>query len=94
MHSPRLVNATTRALELALGSTAADGDRALRRTIQELCVDAQLAGLRSEELIVLFKATWRARPELGTVTRGELSPVLDRVITMCIEEYYRPAASH
>lgn len=94
MHSPPLLNATARALELALGGPAGDGDRALRDTIQALCTDAQRAGLRSEELIVLFKTTWRSRPELATVTRGELNPVLDRVITMCIEEYYRTAASH
>jgi len=94
MHSPRLLNTTSRALELALGGPAGNGDRALRHTIRELCAEAQRAGLRPEELIVLFKATWRSRPELGTVSRGELTPALDRVITMCIEEYYRTAASH
>lgn len=90
----RNAHSTARALERALGSTDGNGDRALRDTIQELCAEARRAGLRPEELIVLVKATWRSRPELGTVSHGEPNPALDRVITMCIEEYYRTAASH
>lgn len=86
-HQP-IVNATTRAIELALHAQASDGDERLQDTIRQLCADARRLSVRPEELIVLFKMRWRARTGLRVLSREE-SSTLDHVITMCIDEYYR-----
>ena len=88
-HQP-LVNATTRAIELALHPQASDGgDERLQETMRQLCADARRLSVRPEELIVLFKARWRAQADLRVLSREETNSALDHVITMCIDEYYR-----
>jgi hypothetical protein len=89
MYSPPLVTGTTRAIRVALGSPAQDDDADLRSAVQVLCADARRLGVRPEELVVLVKTTWRAHPEVCAMPRHEVHPVLDRVVTMCIEEYFR-----
>ena len=91
MHSPQLVTATTNAIELALGADRPEHDEPLRVAMRRLCADARRSGMRSEELVVLLKLTWRARPELR-VSRAHGSLVLDQVVTLCIQEYYRSGA--
>lgn len=86
--SAPLVNATRHAIELALGGSTSSGDSTLREVVRGLCVDAQRQGLRPEELILLLKMTWRSRPDLSAPRRGETNPVLEHIITVCIEEYY------
>jgi hypothetical protein len=88
MHSPQLANATTDAVELALGTDAPDNDGALRDAIRRLCADARRQDMRPEQLIVLFKMTWRAHPELRT-PQPHRTAVLEQIVTMCIQEYYR-----
>jgi hypothetical protein len=83
-----LVSATTRAIELALRPTTPAGDNDLRDAMRQLCADARRASMRPEDLIILFKATWRARTDWRTLPRNEANAALDHVITMCIEEYY------
>jgi hypothetical protein len=91
-HQP-IVNATTRAIELALHKQSSDGDNRLRETIRQLCTDARRLSVRPEELIVLFKMGWRAHADLQALPRDEANTALDRVITMCIDEYYRGGLS-
>jgi hypothetical protein len=45
--------------------------------------------MRPEELILLLKARWSAHAELRLLPRREAKMALDRVISACIEEYYR-----
>jgi hypothetical protein len=82
-----LVNAATRAIELALHSQRSDDDDRLREAMRQLCVDARRLSMRPEELIILFKLRW-AHTELGALPREDASSALDHLITMCIEEYY------
>lgn len=82
-----IVNATTRAIELALHSQRSDGDARLREAMRRLCAEARRLSMRPEELIILFKLRW-AHTGLGALPREDASSVLDHVITMCIEEYY------
>ena len=89
MHSQRLVHATSHAIELALGTDTPDDDQALRDAMQRLCADARRLNVRPEELIVLFKMTWRSHPELRERPRSDGSSVLEQVVSMCIHEYYR-----
>ena len=85
-----LTSEAKRALELALRPPQGTGNAELHATIRELCASARRQGLRAEELIVLFKKTWAERPELRAMSREETGRLFDAVVTMCVDEYYRP----
>jgi hypothetical protein len=80
--------ATDRTLELALQSDGGTRSLDLQRAMRALCEEARRQGMRAEELIVLFKKTWHARPELQRMSREETGRLFDSVVTMCVEEYY------
>lgn len=86
--SLHLTTATDRALDLALRSDGGEDNLDLQRAMRALCGEARRQGMRAEELIVLFKRTWQARPELQRMSHDEISRVLDSVVTMCVEQYY------
>jgi hypothetical protein len=90
---PSVVDATTRAIQLALRPQSADNGEHLRETMRRLCRDARRLSLRPEELIILFKNRWRAQADRA-LPRGEATAMLDHIITMCIEEYYRDGSGH
>ncbi len=86
-----LATATDRALDVALqpgGGTHRHLE--LQRAMRALCAEARRQGVRAEELIVLFKKTWQARPEVHTMSREDTGRFLEAVVTMCVEEYYDP----
>jgi hypothetical protein len=83
-----LAKATERTLTLALQPDGTSRAVALQRAMRALCEEAHRQGMRAEELIVLFKRTWHARPELHHMSREENAQLFDAVVTMCIEEYY------
>lgn len=87
--SAHLATATDRALALALQPDA-DSNRHLdlQRAMRALCAEARRQGMHAEELIVLFKKTWQARPEVHTMSREDTGRLLDSIVTMCVEEYY------
>jgi hypothetical protein len=85
-----IVNATTRAIELALHAQASDGEDRLREALRQLCADARGLSMRPEELIVLVKMRWRTHAELRALSREDETAALDHIITACIEEYYGP----
>ena len=86
--SAYLTTAADRTLELALRAEGATRTVELQRAMRALCEEARRQGMRAEELIVLFKKTWQARPELQRMSREETSRLLDAVVTMCVEQYY------
>jgi hypothetical protein len=86
--SPNLASATERTLAIALQPDGASRAVALQRAMRALCDEARRQGMHAEELIVLFKKTWHARPELHQMSREETAQLFDSVVTMCIEEYY------
>lgn len=79
------------AVQLALVEYAgapSDGE-ALRRALQELAADARARAVLPETLLVTLKDIWYSLP----VARGPKDPaeqtrILQRVVTMCIKEYY------
>ncbi len=83
-----LTMATHRAVEIALGPPSASDSSELHQVLRDLCAEAHRRGFRAEELIVLFKKTIAARPELQARPREETSRLVDRIVSMCIEEYY------
>ena len=83
-----LTGATQRALEVALRPDGGTRSLDLQQAIRDVCAEARQQGMRAEELIVVFKRAWHARPELQTLSREETGRLLESVITMCVEEYY------
>ena len=65
----------------------ADGQ--LRSDLQEVCGEARRQNMRVEHLIIAFKEAWRGLPESRTLPQGSQgAEFLNRVITLCIAEYY------
>jgi hypothetical protein len=84
--SERALTALRSAMQGHLRETVSDD--ALRRALQPLCIDARRRAVRPEKLILALKNVWGALPELqerNAIRRPEL---LDRIVTICIEEYY------
>lgn len=86
--SLHIANATDRTLELALQPDGASRVVDLQRAMRALCDEARRQGMRAEDLIVLFKKTWQARPEPHHMSREETGQLFDSLVTMCIEEFY------
>jgi hypothetical protein len=64
-------------------------DGALRRAIRVMCDEAHRNGLRAEQLLVILKDAWSSLPEVARLpTGGTRERLLDRIVTMCVEEFY------
>ena len=63
-------------------------DHALRRALHALCLEARSKDLRAEQLIMVFKRAWHTLPESRGPETRKKQAVLDRLITICVEEYY------
>jgi hypothetical protein len=61
----------------------------LRKLAQQLSSDALEAGLRSEELIIAIKESWKSREVVTRARNPErMQGVIDEFISLCITEYY------
>lgn len=63
-------------------------DHSLRRALRALCVEARAKELRAEQLILIFKRVWHSLPESRGGEARKRQNLLDRLITICVEEYY------
>ena len=62
----------------------------LRAALRAVAVEAQARQIRAEQLIVVLKQVWHTVPEVRSApTRDIQDGLLDRLITACIQEYYR-----
>lgn len=87
--SGETVDALRRALRAHLGR--AESDDELRRAVRRMCNELRAKGLQAEQLLVAFKELWQSLPEAQQLPFGPPRyDALDRIITMCIEEYYEP----
>lgn len=87
----RLDEATVAAVRDALRRYLADSTEphALQQALQRLSADAREKHVQAEQLLVQLKETWAALPEVRSMTdTAEQIRVLQRVVTMCIREYY------
>ena len=84
--SERATTAVRSALQAQLRQPS--GDDSLRRALRSLCVEARARELRAEQVIVLFKRAWDTLPESRGTDGRKKQEMLDRVITVCVEEYY------
>lgn len=89
-HSP-LSAAGVTALRSALQACHRDGalDDHLVRAMKLLCVDAHRGGVEAEKLVIAVKEAWASLPEIQNVSHEpDRDALRDRVITLCIREYY------
>jgi len=90
--NPRLLSdagivAVRSALQAQLRGNWPDGT--LRQAIRLLCAEAHGRGLQVEQLLIALKQAWRSIPEAQRIPAGgPREKLLDRLVTMCIEEFY------
>lgn len=79
-------------LRIALVSYVRNGesDADIRDALQQLAGDARARAIQPEEVLVHLKRVWASIP----LTETQTTPVqnahaLQRVVTMCIKEYFR-----
>jgi hypothetical protein len=86
--SEETIAAVRSALERYVGNST-DGDE-LRASLQTISSEARDKSIRAEQLLVVLKDVWYTLPGLrGTIEPTEQVRLLQRVVTMCIGEYYR-----
>jgi hypothetical protein len=69
-----------------------DADGQLRSDLQAVCRAAKRQDMRVEYLIIAFKDAWRSLPEARTLPQGSQGiELLNRIITLCIAEFYASA---
>lgn len=61
---------------------------AVRRQTQAVCTCARAHGLPIERLLVTLKREWQDTAETRRLGRFEASSVLERLVTLCIAEFY------
>ncbi len=62
---------------------------ALQGALVRMSVEARERAILPEQLLVVLKDVWGALPEVRAMTdAGEQVRLLQRVVTMCIKEYY------
>jgi hypothetical protein len=76
-------------LEALVAQRAGRGpDAAVRRQTQVMCSCARGVGLPIEHVLVMLKDEWRTTPESRQLRRQDAERLLERVVTLCIDEYY------
>ena len=87
----RLERLTLAAVHVAHEADEADepAARQLRRSVEELCVEARARGLRVEQLLILLKQRWYEIPGPRTsASRLAGAPRLGRLVETCIRTYF------
>jgi hypothetical protein len=76
------------ALRVYLGNRSLPGD--IQSALTRLGTEAREKDILPEHLLIVLKGVWNALPEVrGMTDSGEQIRLLQRVVTMCIEEYYK-----
>jgi hypothetical protein len=92
-HTPpsRLSEDTVAAVRDALRAYLSDRSdpRRLQTALMLMSNEARDRTILPEHLLVMLKDTWGALPEVRSMTdAGEQVRLLQRIVTMCIKEYY------
>lgn len=67
----------------------AGDDSLLRAIVSPIARHSRGGGMDAASLVVRFKQTWHGLPEVDMLSRRDSQELLDRAITLLIEEYYR-----
>lgn len=73
------------------GRLAEEGVRVRTRA---MCLRAHENGMPIERVLVTLKQEWRATPEARRLKRLEASTILERIVTLCITEFYAEPSAH
>jgi predicted NACHT family NTPase len=87
----RLDDETVAALRAALRQYLTDtsGQHGLSATLLRVSAEARARAIMPEQLLVVLKDVWGSLPEVRAMTdAAEQVRLLQRAVTMCIEEYY------
>jgi ActR/RegA family two-component response regulator len=87
----RLDDETVAAVRAALRAYLANPaeSAALQRALLRISAEARERAMLPEQLLVVLKDLWGTLPEVRAMTdAGEQVRLLQRVVTMCIKEYY------
>ena len=92
-HTPpsRLDDDTVATVRAALRAylTNSDYPAALKDALLRMSAEARERAVLPEQLLVMLKDVWGTLPEVRAMTdAGEQVRLLQRVVTMCIKEYY------
>ncbi|HEV2642213.1 MAG TPA: hypothetical protein VGT98_05885, partial [Candidatus Elarobacter sp.] len=61
----------------------------MRAVLGPLCTVALRRGYRAEEVVIRLKEMWPAIGASADNPYGRRDAIFERVVTLCIEEYYR-----
>jgi hypothetical protein len=89
--SSRLDDEALNAVRLALRGYLQDSrdPSALQAALLLVATEARARNILPEQLLVTLKETWSSLPEVRAMKdSGEQVRLLQRVVTMCIREYY------
>jgi hypothetical protein len=84
---PETVDAVRSAL-VQYVATPADGEP-LRRALDDMASEAHEKSIMPEQLLVILKDVWNSLPSVRAMSDpSEQVRLLQRVVTICIKEYY------
>jgi hemoglobin-like flavoprotein len=89
--SSRLDDATLEALRAALSQYLIDdtSSNQLREVLMRVATEARERAILPEHVLIALKNVWSALPEVrNTPATTQQIRLLQRVVTMCIKEYY------
>ena len=89
--SSRLDEELLNALRVALRGKASDAEHAstLQASLVLVATEARARDILPEQLLVRLKEAWSSLPEVRAMRDSqEQARLLERVVTMCIREYY------
>ena len=86
----RLSEDTTDAVRVALRAYLASGSSSdMQHSLVLLAEDARAKAIPPEQVLIALKDIWNALPEVRAMPDlGNQIRLLQRVVTMCIKEYY------
>ena len=77
------------ALQAQLRSQRTVDDPQLRRLACLVALEARRRSLRAEQVVVQLKQTWLTLHESADPPRRGQTQLIERLISLCVEEYYR-----
>ena len=89
--SSQLNDETVSAVRQALRTYLSDSkdSSALQSSLLSMASEARARGIMPEQLLIVLKDVWNSLPEVRSMTDvHEQIGLLQRVVTMCIKEYY------
>ncbi|MEO6528489.1 MAG: hypothetical protein ABIP93_17865 [Gemmatimonadaceae bacterium] len=87
----RLDEETLNAVRLALQAYLHDATEptSVQSALHMLAAEARTRSVLPEQLLVVLKDVWNALPDVRSMTDSQKQVrLLERVVTMCIKEYY------